>query len=268
MLETWIAHLHQHEVPAFLLAQGLALVVAVLLLRHRLVAAGERSVLPIAAAMAAGTVLGGALLGPLLRLPRTLLGGGGDPFAPGWPMAYGALFGAFAATALAAKGRRRVALDALVPASGALVAIGRGGCFLSGCCFGERTSSWLGVAYPRGTHAFSVHAANGWVAPDAAHSEAVVAVPAIEAALGVVLVIAGILLPRRLPPGATFRAGVVLYAVGRILIETLRDDPRPMAGPMSLPQVISVMALAALVWAWARSSNDGAAARSNPSRSG
>src|SRR5512139_1462540 len=148
MLETWIALLHEHEVPAFLIAQALALAVAVVVLGKRLRTSLVGGIATITGSMALGSVLGGALFGPLLRLPRTLVANGGDPFAPGWPMAYGALLGAAAATALAAKNQRPVALDALVPAAGAMVAIGRLGCLLSGCCFGESTDATFGIAYP------------------------------------------------------------------------------------------------------------------------
>src|SRR6187455_3378202 len=103
--------------PAFPVAQGVGLLIAAALLRRRLlrldVVRGASRALRVTIAMMAGSVVGAALLGIALRAPRALLGRI-ELFAPGWPMAYGALLGAAIATALAARSAGaapRAALD-------------------------------------------------------------------------------------------------------------------------------------------------------------
>jgi hypothetical protein len=251
VLDSFALWLHDHEVPAFLIAQGLALIAGVGWFAARLRrVTGPRDAATIAMAMGACALLGGALLLPLLRLPRTLLGGGGDPFAPGFPSAYGALISASLLAAFVARRRGRVICDALVAPLGATIAIGRIGCLLAGCCFGKE-SIVLGVRYAPGTPAFAAHA-----------SHAVLPVPLFESALGVLIAIAGLWLPKRLAPGTTFRIAVVVYAVGRFALETLRGDIRPMAGPLSLPQAISLVVLALVALRWARSGPEAGAVRS------
>lgn len=244
-----LASLQDPDVPSFLVAQVLALAGAAAALHQRLrvrsFARGGRVVLW----MMAGCLAGGALLGPLLRVPRSVLAGGGDLFAPGWPMAYGALIGAAGAVALAAgSGRRSAALDAFVPAAGILVAIGRLGCLAAGCCFGHPTEARWGIAYPAGSPVFYHHAAHRWVDADATSSLPVVPAPALEVLLGVALVVFGLAAPRRLRTGTTFWIAAVVYAAGRFAAEALRADPRPMAGALSLPQAISSMVLAMAAW--------------------
>ncbi|NUO51754.1 MAG: hypothetical protein HOV80_23120 [Polyangiaceae bacterium] len=253
MLDSLALWLHEHEIPAFLIAQALAFAVGVAWLGARLRKdAGPRDASLIALAMGTGALVGGALLLPLLRLPRTLLGGGGDPFAPGFPSAYGALIGAWVLVTSVARSRGRVAGDALVAPLGAMIAIGRIGCLLAGCCFGKETMA-LGVSYPPGTPAFAEHAAH-----------AVLPVPLFESALGLAIVMLGVWLPKRLAPGTSLRIAIVVYAVGRFALETLRGDLRPTAGPISLPQAISLVVLALVALRWARSRPDAGVARSAP----
>jgi prolipoprotein diacylglyceryltransferase len=58
------------------------------------------------------------------------------------------------------------------------------------------------------------------------------------------MVALGLILPRRTNPGTTFRVVALTYAVGRFAIELLRADPRPMSGPLSLPQALSLVVVA------------------------
>jgi prolipoprotein diacylglyceryltransferase len=251
VFHSFLRWLYDHEISAFLIAQGLALLVAVSWLAARLRnVAGHRAAAAIAIGMGAGAVLGGALLLPLLRLPRTLLGGGGDPFAPGYPSAYGALIGASLLAALVARSYGRVAGDALVAPLGAMIAIGRIGCLLAGCCFGKESTA-LAVRYPPGTPAFAAHA-----------DHAVLPVPLFESALGLAIAMMGVWLPKRLAPGTTFGIAVVTYAVGRFALEALRGDDRPMAGPLSLPQAISLVVVALSALRWARWRPEAGVARS------
>jgi phosphatidylglycerol:prolipoprotein diacylglycerol transferase len=253
MLEPLRDRLLDPEVPVFLVAQGFALAAALLLFGTRL----RTSRLPrpgvISLAMGAGVLSGAAALGPLLRLPRTLFDSGADPFAPGWLMAYGALAGGGLGVALVARDARASALDTFVPAAGLLVAIGRLGCVASGCCFSHANVGPLAIAYPPGTPAFLHQVAEGSLDGAAAAAHPVLPVALFESVIGLVLVAIGLALPARVRPGSTFLLGATVYAAGRFAIELLRNDPRPMAGPFSLPQAISLMVLATAAWVWSRS---------------
>lgn len=249
--------------PAFPVAQALALLLAAALLHRRLLRLGvvgdaARARL-VTAATAIGCVLGGALLGIALRLPRALLGRA-DLFASGWPMAYGALLGAALATALAARGAGAAplaALDALAPALGVLVAVGRIGCFLSGCCFGVPSAAPFAVAFPRGTPAHAEHVHRGLIDAGAAFSRPVHPAQLDEALAGAAMIGAGLALSRRSRRGAAFAAAALAYAAGRFAIEFLRADPRPAAGVLTLPQWLSLAVLALVAFAWARAPTPG-----------
>jgi len=82
-------------------------------------------------------------------------------------------------------GLRRPPLVALALGLTLLVAIGRIGCHLAGCCFGTPTELPWAVHHAPGTAAFALHAALGHIAPDAATSGGVHPYPLYEsAALG------------------------------------------------------------------------------------
>ncbi|XYH99482.1 prolipoprotein diacylglyceryl transferase family protein [Sorangium sp. So ce1128] len=243
---------------AFPIAQGLGLLLAAALLWRRLLRlepeGGAARALRVTIAMMAGSVLGGALLGVALRIPRAVLHRV-DLFAPGWPMAYGALAGAAIATALAARvtgAAPRAALDALAPALGVLVAIGRIGCFLAGCCFGAPSDGPFAVAFPRGTPAHAEHVRLGVIDAGARWSHPVHAAPLYEALVGVAMIGAGLALARSSRRGVAFAAVALLYAAGRFAVELLRADPRPAAGPLTLPQWLSLIVVSLVAFWWAR----------------
>jgi prolipoprotein diacylglyceryltransferase len=68
--------------------------------------------------------------------------------------------------------------------------------------------------------------------------------PLLEALAGLLMIGAGLALPRRARRGACFAAVALIYAGGRFAVEFVRGDPRPMAGPLSLPQWLSLAVIA------------------------
>jgi phosphatidylglycerol:prolipoprotein diacylglycerol transferase len=254
-LVEWV---HARDLPVFVALQALALLAAGIVFGARLFALkvigwprAHRNVQLVryAAGAAIGCVAGGALLGPLLRLPRWLAGRG-DPFAPGFVMAWGALGGAVLAAWLVARAhgasRWRV-LDAIAPALGVLVALGRFGCFFAGCCFGAPASGTWAVTYPRGTPAYVEHVQRGLVAPDAVASMPVRPIALAEVALGVVMILLGMKLARRADRGIAFLAVMVTYALGRLVLERWRDDLGRGAG-VGVASLLSLGVLALCAW--------------------
>ncbi len=232
----FLVWLHARDLPVFPALQTLALLCGGIVFGARLftlrVIPGwprdrrNAQLVHYAAAAACGCVLGAALLGPLLRVPGWIVGRV-DPFAPGFMMAWGALGGASVAASRVARAHGvsqwRV-LDALAPGLGALVAVGRIGCLLTGCCFGQPTGGAWAVAYPRATPAHADHVARGLLAPDALLSLPVRPIALVESMLGVVMVVFGFKLARRGRPGTAYLTVIALYAVGRLMLELWRAD--------------------------------------------
>ena len=120
--------------------------------------------------------------------------------------------------------------DLMIPAVAVNQGFGRIGCFLAGCCYGRPTDSFLGVVFPVG-------------------SSAPAGIPLFPSQLfsaaGDFLIAAVLLLLfRRLKHrGSVGGLYLILYSVGRFLIEFTRDDPRGAVGALSTSQFISIFIL-------------------------
>ncbi len=121
-------------------------------------------------------------------------------------------------------------------------AFGRLGCFFYGCCFGGRTSSALGICFPRGSHAWQHQVACGEVSKYSSQALPVWPTQLIEA-VGCLLLFFVLLFLYKV---ARWRKGLcvgvycVAYAGLRFLGECLRDDPRgAFHFGMSFSQLIS-----------------------------
>ena len=146
-------------------------------------------------------------------------------------------------------GRGAIA-DALVPAAGLAIALGRLGCFADGCCFGVPcTAPWC-VSFPAGSPAWWSHVAQGLVETSADASRPVHPVQLDLAIAG--LIASAVSLgawPRTRPrDGTRALAFVVVLSLLRAAIEPLRESSFG-AGVAHEPVVdltIAVAALAAL----------------------
>jgi phosphatidylglycerol:prolipoprotein diacylglycerol transferase len=122
-------------------------------------------------------------------------------------------------------GRAAVA-DALVPAVGLAVAVGRLGCFADGCCFGTPCAGPWCLRFPSGSPAWWNHVAQGLVSPDAAVSGAM---HPVQLYLGFAALLSGVaaVAPLRrtpLPDGVRALAFVVVFSLLRALVEPLRES--------------------------------------------
>jgi phosphatidylglycerol:prolipoprotein diacylglycerol transferase len=143
---------------------------------------------------------------------------------------------------------RRTA-DAFAPGLALGHAIGRVGCFSAGCCWGEPTSSWLGVH-------FTERASELTGVPV---DTALVPTQLIEA--GANLLIFALLMwlwRRRAFPGQVIYAYLIIYSVARFIIEFWRADPRGQILGLSTSQFISVVMFVAgvslMFYYWRRNS--------------
>lgn len=119
------------------------------------------------------------------------------------------------------------ALDAIAPGVALVIAVGRIGCFLHGCCFGTVTELPWGVIFPSGSPAHTSHHAQQLLPPDAAGS---LAVHPLSLYFGIdALAIAAFLLwigRRARYPGEIFLWLVVLRTWSKAALETVRgSDP-------------------------------------------
>ena len=128
--------------------------------------------------------------------------------------------------------------DLCAPSISLAQGFGRIGCFLAGCCYGRETQSFLGVVFP----ANSMAPAGVKVLPTQLFSSA-----------GDFLITAILLLYYKKikhtgDGGALY---MILYGVGRFLMEFLRADDRGNIGMLSTSQMISIVIVAgAVVLLW------------------
>ena len=120
--------------------------------------------------------------------------------------------------------------DILLPGVALAQGLGRIGCFLAGCCYGRPTDSWLGVVFPP-------------------HSMAPSGIPLLPTQLfssaGDLLICLVLLLAdkKNHPDGSILSLYLILYSVGRFVIEFFRDDYRGSVGALSSSQFIAIFAL-------------------------
>ncbi len=121
--------------------------------------------------------------------------------------------------------------DILLPGVALAQSLGRIGCFLAGCCYGRPTDSWLGVTFPPGSMAPS----GVKLLPTQLFSSA--------GDLLICLILLWIDKKAR-RDGVVLDLYLILYSVGRFLIEFLRDDYRGSVGALSSSQFIAIFVFA------------------------
>lgn len=105
---------------------------------------------------------------------------------------------------------------------------GRAGCFLAGCCFGERSDSACAMSFPAWSPAWEQHVDQHLIAKSATESLPVYPTQLWEggACLAIFLFAYFWLRRRKSFDGQVFFVSMMLYAVARFVIEYWRDDPR------------------------------------------
>lgn len=128
--------------------------------------------------------------------------------------------------------------DLLAPSVAVAQGFGRIGCFMAGCCYGRETDSVLGVVFPIG----SIAPAGVKLLPTQLFSSA--------GDFGIMLALLWHY-KRRKHIGDTGFVYMLLYGVGRFVIEMFRSDNRGEVGVLSTSQFISIFIVAAalaLLW--------------------
>lgn len=129
--------------------------------------------------------------------------------------------------------------DLAAPSIALAQGFGRIGCFLAGCCYGRETEAFLGVTFPEG----SMAPAGVKILPTQLFSSA-----------GDFLITAVLLLYYRknTRTGNVGALYLLLYGIGRFLIEFLRADDRGGFAGLSTSQLISIVivAFSAILFTW------------------
>lgn len=117
--------------------------------------------------------------------------------------------------------------DLIMPSIVLAQAFGRIGCFLAGCCYGRETDSLIGIAFSH-----SEMAPNG---------VKLIPTQLISSAGDFLLFFLLILIAKRVKKrGQVGALYLILYSIGRFLVEFLRDDYRGSVGIFSTSQLISL----------------------------
>lgn len=122
--------------------------------------------------------------------------------------------------------------DLAMPSVAIAQGFGRIGCFLAGCCYGCRTDSFLGVVFQN-----SPLAPNGVkLFPSQLFSSAG------DFLIALVLILYAKKSPKSGKVGALY---LILYSIGRFIIEFFRSDERGSVGVLSTSQFVAIFMLAA-----------------------
>ncbi|MCK4850327.1 MAG: prolipoprotein diacylglyceryl transferase [Phycisphaerae bacterium] len=169
-------------------------------------------------------------------------------------------------------------LDLLAPALMLGLAFGRMGCFLNGCCHGKVSKLPWAVSFPYGSAAYYDHVSAGELAVPAELSDGFGgAIPAEQLSdaqraiaaehrslrvhpvqlysMAVALALCGILYRyfwRRKYEGQVFVLMLILYGVGRFVLEMLRTEPIVAGTGLSISQNLSIVAVVGglIWWVW------------------
>jgi len=121
-------------------------------------------------------------------------------------------------------------LDMTVPGLAIAQGFGRIGCFLAGCCYGAETTSPLGIEFPENS-----------LAPAGVHLHPTQIYSSIfDFLLGFILLYYS---KKERKNGEVMGLYLIIYSVGRFLIEFLRNDPRGNVGILSTSQFIAIFTL-------------------------
>ena len=168
---------------------------------------------------------------------------------------YGSIFGGIASFLLYRWLRPfplRPMLDVVAPALAFGIAIGRLGCFLNGCCWGDTCSLPWAVQFPRESPPWNAELGRGLIPPDALHSLALHPTQIYSTIDGLILVLLlNAYYPLRRRDGEVMGVLLLCYPVTRYLIEHLRNDEGVFALGMTVSQCISVgfFAFGLVYWA-------------------
>jgi phosphatidylglycerol---prolipoprotein diacylglyceryl transferase len=142
-------------------------------------------------------------------------------------------------------------LDVIAPAIAFGIAIGRIGCYLNGCCYGDACNLPWAVNFPKYSPPWESEVARNLISPSAQQSLPLHPTQLYSAIDG--LIIMTLLLayfPIRKRDGEVMGLLMLTYPITRFLIEQLRNDEGIFAAGMTISQLISlgIFAMGVVYW--------------------
>ena len=143
---------------------------------------------------------------------------------------YGAIIGGVLAVYTYSKSKKWNTLevfDLAVPGLALAQGFGRIGCFLAGCCYGAETHTHIGIIFPK----------------DSLAPSGIPLYPTqiMSSVFDFTLAIFLLWYSKRCKKnGRVFAMYLILYSIGRFLVEFLRNDPRGNIGALSTSQFIAI----------------------------
>ncbi len=180
-----------------------------------------------------GALIGSRLLFHITSIPQIIR----DPsilwnFRNGYVVYGGIIFGVLFSFIYCRKKKVRFLkyFDLVMPAVSLAQGFGRLGCFFAGCCYGRETDSWFHIVY---THS------------DFAPNHVPLVPTQLLSSAGNFIIAACLFwYSKRTDKDGTVGAMyMILYSIGRFMIEILRDDIRGGWGGLSTSQLISIVTL-------------------------
>ncbi len=167
---------------------------------------------------------------------------------------YGSILGGLVAGLIYRAGHPfplRPMLDLAAPSVALGIALGRLGCFLNGCCYGDPCELPWAVSFPAETLPWADHVRRGLVSGSAIRSLPVHPTQFYSALDGFILVgLLSAFYPLRRRDGEVMALLMVSYPITRFLIERLRDDEGVMFAGLTISQGLSVLVLACGLAFW------------------
>jgi phosphatidylglycerol:prolipoprotein diacylglycerol transferase len=174
---------------------------------------------------------------------------------------YGGLIGGALACSILVRHRRedffKVA-DAAAPALAIGYSLGRIGCFLVGDDYGRPTTSWVGIAFPKGSPPTTAEALRefGVTVPAGTPSSAVLRVHPTQIYESLSAFVMFLILMRYTSrphaKGRAFALFLVMLGIERFLVEFVRAKDDRFLGPFTIAQLISVILIVLGIVLWAR----------------
>ncbi|MFH1812127.1 MAG: prolipoprotein diacylglyceryl transferase family protein [Pseudomonadota bacterium] len=143
-------------------------------------------------------------------------------------------------------------LDAAAPVGGVTVALFKSGCFLAGCCYGQRSDGLLGLRFPASSLVYYHQVGLGLIDSHYHDSLPVLPVQLFEAGWGL-LVALGLWGTRpwlRQYAGGSFTLGAMLLLGGRTGIEALRGGQVATMLGLTAGQITCIFFMLVLVLVW------------------
>jgi len=169
---------------------------------------------------------------------------------------YGSIIGGTLAFLFYWRRRRfplRPTIDAIAPALALGIALGRVGCFLNGCCYGDRCDLPWAVQFPSLSDPWVDQVRHGLIPQAAAWSLPVHPTQLYSTIDGLILVLLlSAYYPLRKRDGEVMALLMVTYPFTRFFIEGLRNDEGVFFAHMTISQNISALVLLGGIafWAW------------------